>query len=152
MIRWGPNKSVMAGDYILAVSSRLLAQTGEPEVRLTMRDSKRSTVQVPWVTFLLQKAGFCHRVLHCNENPIYVFLFWELRGLRPNFHIHVSVSAKRSWENIINSQAHECWNWDWGRTIPFLGKFVSNFRYCVFAVWPLPLIKRGKADINHLNK
>ncbi len=31
-------------------------------------------------------------MLHCNENPIYVFLFWELRGLSPNFHIHVSVS------------------------------------------------------------
>jgi hypothetical protein len=29
---------------------------------------------------------------HCNENPIYVFLFWELRSLSPNFHIHVSVS------------------------------------------------------------
>ena len=30
--------------------------------------------------------------LHCKEHPIYVFLYWELRGLRPNFHIHVSVS------------------------------------------------------------
>jgi hypothetical protein len=30
--------------------------------------------------------------LHCNEYPIYVFLFGELRGLSPNFHIHVSVS------------------------------------------------------------
>jgi hypothetical protein len=29
---------------------------------------------------------------HCNENPIYEFLSWELRGLSPNFHIHVSVS------------------------------------------------------------
>jgi hypothetical protein len=29
---------------------------------------------------------------HYNENPIYVFLFWELRGLSPNFHIHVSMS------------------------------------------------------------
>jgi hypothetical protein len=29
---------------------------------------------------------------HCNENPIYVFLFWELRGLSSNFHILVSVS------------------------------------------------------------
>ncbi len=29
---------------------------------------------------------------HCNENPIYVFLFWELRGLSPNFQINVSVS------------------------------------------------------------
>ncbi len=31
-------------------------------------------------------------VMQCKENPIYVFLFWELHGLRPNFHIHVSVS------------------------------------------------------------
>jgi hypothetical protein len=30
--------------------------------------------------------------MHCSENPIYVFLFWELRGLSPNFHIHVSLS------------------------------------------------------------
>jgi hypothetical protein len=30
--------------------------------------------------------------IHCNENPIYVFLFWELHGLSPNFHIHVSLT------------------------------------------------------------
>jgi hypothetical protein len=30
--------------------------------------------------------------LHCNENPIYVLPEKELRGLRPNFPIHVSVS------------------------------------------------------------
>ncbi len=30
-------------------------------------------------------------ILHCNENPNIVFLFWKLRGLSPNFHIHVSV-------------------------------------------------------------
>jgi hypothetical protein len=29
---------------------------------------------------------------HCKENYIYVFLFWELRGLSPNFNIHVIVS------------------------------------------------------------
>ena len=29
---------------------------------------------------------------HRKENPIDVFLFWELCGLRPNFHIYVSVS------------------------------------------------------------
>jgi hypothetical protein len=29
---------------------------------------------------------------HCNENPIYVFLFWELRDRSPYFHIHVFVS------------------------------------------------------------
>ncbi len=32
------------------------------------------------------------KVLHCKENPIYALLFCELRGLGPNFHIHVSVS------------------------------------------------------------
>ncbi len=31
-------------------------------------------------------------VAHCKENPIYVFLFWEFRGLSPNFNIYVSVS------------------------------------------------------------
>ncbi len=30
--------------------------------------------------------------MHCNENLTYVFLFWELRGLSPNFHIYGSVS------------------------------------------------------------
>ncbi len=29
---------------------------------------------------------------HCMENPIYGFLFWELHGLSPSFHIHVCVS------------------------------------------------------------
>ncbi len=27
-----------------------------------------------------------------GENLIYVFHFWELRGLSPHFHIHVSMS------------------------------------------------------------
>ncbi len=29
---------------------------------------------------------------HCNGNSVYIFLFWELRGLSPNFHIHVYLS------------------------------------------------------------
>ncbi len=33
---------------------------------------------------------------HCNENPIDVFPKKELRGLSPNFHIHVSVSDLQS--------------------------------------------------------
>ncbi len=31
-------------------------------------------------------------VAHCNGNSVYIFLFWELRGLSPHFHIHVSLS------------------------------------------------------------
>jgi hypothetical protein len=34
----------------------------------------------------------CICILHCNENPIYVFLEKELHGLSLNFHIHVPVS------------------------------------------------------------
>ncbi len=34
----------------------------------------------------------CASAMHCNEYPIYVFPEEELRGLSPNFHIHVSVS------------------------------------------------------------
>ncbi len=30
--------------------------------------------------------------LHCNVNPIYEFLFWELRSLSPKIYIHASVS------------------------------------------------------------
>jgi hypothetical protein len=89
---------------------------------------------------------------HCNENPIYVFLFWELQGLNsPNFHIHVFVSdlyisrigplhifpaadIDRSWEYINRSQTHEYGNWDCGRAIPFLGIFGPNFRYWSFAL------------------
>ncbi len=29
---------------------------------------------------------------HCKEDPIYVFPEMKLRGLFPNFHIHVSMS------------------------------------------------------------
>ncbi len=31
-------------------------------------------------------------LVHCNENPIYVYPEKELRGLGHKFHIHVSVS------------------------------------------------------------
>ncbi len=42
--------------------------------------------------------------------------------------------ADRLWEYINPSQTHECGNWDCGREIPFLGIFVSNFRYYFFEV------------------
>ncbi len=57
---------------------------------------------------------------HCKENPIYIFLFWGLRGFSPNFHIHVYVSdlyipcnrIGRSWKYINPSQIYECRNWE----------------------------------------
>ncbi len=106
-----------------------------------LRSVKKSSLRMPLHLFL--------DVQHCNENPINVFLFWELCGLSPNFHVHVSAcvcqrfidsqdpstyfpaaeqaQADQSWE-------YECGNQDCGRAIPFLAIFVSNFRYCVFVV------------------
>jgi hypothetical protein len=43
--------------------------------------------------------------------------------------------AYRSWDYISRSQTHECGNWDWDPDIPFLGIFVSKFRYFVLAVY-----------------
>jgi hypothetical protein len=45
---------------------------------------------------------------HCNENPIYVFLFWELRGLSPDIHIshrYISVVYVVYWILIGSSFA-----------------------------------------------
>ncbi len=39
-----------------------------------------------------QFQGINSASLHCKENTNYVILFWELHGLSPNFHIHMSVS------------------------------------------------------------
>jgi hypothetical protein len=44
------------------------------------------------LTFNYVPVVYMALAVHCKENPIYVFLFWELRSLSPNFHIHVSVS------------------------------------------------------------
>jgi hypothetical protein len=88
--------------------------------------------------------------------PFVYSLSWELRGLSPNFHIHVSVSdlysprigphiflqQNRQIErrNLINrSQTHECGDWDCGCSVPFLRIFVSNFRCRFFEVQAEPI-------------
>ncbi len=63
----------------------------------------------------------CERFIYSQDRSTYSF-FSSRKG-RPNVGIY-----------IIRSQTHECWNWDWGPDIPFLGIFVSNFRHFVFAV------------------
>jgi hypothetical protein len=80
--------------------------------------------------------------------------FLGMCGLSPNFHIHVSVgvlyitrngpniSCSRIGRSIVgiykSLKTHACGNWDCGRALPFLGIFVSNFRYCFFAVYTVP--------------
>jgi hypothetical protein len=44
-----------------------------------------------------------HECIQCNENLISVSLFWEMRGLSPNFHIHVTVS---DLQYIIQGPVH----------------------------------------------
>jgi hypothetical protein len=62
--------------------------------------------------------------------------------------VYIFPSAEKadpSWEYIIRPQTHECGNWDWGHDIPFLGIFVSNFWYFVFAVYG---IERRRVKLN----
>ncbi len=89
--------------------------------------------------------------IHCNENPIYVFLFLELCSLSPistscvckqfiysqdrTSYFPAAEQVDQSWEYINRSQTHEYGNWDCGRAIPFLEIFVSNVRYCFLAVY-----------------
>ncbi len=102
-----------------------------------------------------------YTILHCKEISTYVFPEKELRGLSPNFHHHVYVSdlyiptinRQIDHRNIINRpQKRECWNWDCGRAVPFLGIFVFNFRYCVFTVhvfwYTLHCLKNIKSMMN----
>jgi hypothetical protein len=68
-------------------------------------------------------------LVHCTENPIYVFPEMKLRGLVTNSYIYVSESdlyipriilpiwlqrnrQSRSWEYLPRSQIHECGNWE----------------------------------------
>jgi hypothetical protein len=94
--------------------------------------------------------------LHCKENPIYVFLFWELHGLSPSFHIHVSVielyiprigphislqpNRQTDPGNIyINvSQINDCRNWETEHynyvleiTVSFLGIHKREPAICI---------------------
>jgi hypothetical protein len=82
--------------------------------------------------------------VHCKGNLMLVFLFWELHGLSPNFHNHVSVSdlyiprigphfplqqnrQTNPGNTYINSsQIYECRNWeteDYNSVLEIAGSF-----------------------------
>ncbi len=63
---------------------------------------------------------FCDRFLYSHDRSTYTFL---------------QQNRQTDHGNINRYQKHECRHWDWGRAVSFLGIFVSNFRYTVFAVW-----------------
>ncbi len=71
----------------------------------------------------LSLRGLC--VSHCKENPICVLPEKKLCGLSPSFHIHVSLGDLYS--PTIGPHFPGAFS--------FLGIFVSNVRYTVFAVY-----------------
>ncbi len=72
---------------------------------------------------------------YATSVPISTFMLWAINIFARSAHIFPAAElAGRWWEYINCSQTHECGNWDCGRAIPFLGIFVSNFRYWFFAV------------------
>ncbi len=86
-----------------------------------------------------------------------------LRGLSPNFHIHVSARdfyipamgppillRENMWTDPGNiykplTQTHECGNWDWGRAIPFLG--IHKWDFCGSATIPLIVVPCSQSGL-----
>ncbi len=96
----------------------------------------------------------CYNTFHAlqrrnTKKSKQIFPEKELRGLRPNFYIHVPVSNLYNptislpillQENMLTDpgniyvnryQTHECGNWDCGREIPYLGAHQRDFRCSV---------------------
>jgi hypothetical protein len=69
---------------------KLLREHSRREFSKTSRKKTSRSETRELAEVRLRKTSSCEP-LPCKENPIYVFLFWELRGLSPNFYIHVSV-------------------------------------------------------------
>ena len=74
----------------------------------------------------------------CSLVPISTFMTMYLTMYHDKLYIPmIGPRVKyvyQSWEHMNRSQIHECGNWERGRAVSFLGIFVSNFRYSIFAV------------------
>ncbi len=92
---------------------------------------------------IFEKIKGVHRNMHCNENLLYIFLFWDSAASAPIstfmclWAIYIvpgsvyifppAVQGDRSWEYINRSHTHECGNWDWGPDILFWEYLFRNF-------------------------
>jgi hypothetical protein len=77
--------------------------------------------------------------IHCNENPIYVFLFWELRGLSPNLHFHAFV-MKINALFLKKRKSASIWRWFESRIYYKLEKSNSRSNYYKI-VWYCTVIR-----------
>jgi hypothetical protein len=91
-------------------------------------------------------------MLYCNENSIYVFMWPQSKFSHSCVCERFIYSQYRStyfscsrigrpmvgiYQITHRHMNVYCRIWDWGCAIPFLGIFVSNFRYCLFAVYTM---------------
>ncbi len=56
-------------------------------IHISLRDEGQAVLSHPVQYMYLE--GLCRQ--HCKQDPFYVFPEMRLRGLLPNFHIHVSL-------------------------------------------------------------
>ncbi len=101
--------------------------------------------------------------LHCNGNSVYIFLFWKLRGLSPNFHIHMSESdlyiprigphssSSRKGRPImeIYKSLTDTWMWKLGLRPRY--SFSGNicFKFLAFCLCSVPVKNHGIKSIFH---
>ncbi len=97
------------------------------------------------------KQGEC--IFHCKGNSVYIFLFWELRGLSPNFYIHVSVSdlyiprigphisSSRNGSSIVGIYISLTDSWMWKLGLRPRYSFSGNicFQFSAFFLCSVPL-------------
>ncbi len=79
--------------------------------------------------------------------PISTFMFLSdlyIPAIGPPIFLQQNRQTNRGNIHINHSQRHECRNWDWGRAVSFLGIFVSNFRFVVFAVQAYGDVSRSR--------
>ncbi len=90
-------------------------------------------------------ASYC-LPMHCKGNSVYIFLFWELRGLSPNFYIHVSVSdlnirmigphisSSRNGSSIVGiyNSLTDTWMWKLGLRPRYSYSGIICFKFSAF--------------------
>jgi hypothetical protein len=137
----GPKKSIAALLFSLRSPAHLTLTAGRPAVWTILR-----TYSCPSYSCLCTLA-----LLHCKDKiPKFRNKYSQKRNIRVSVSISTfmrlwaiyifpqSVSlfcwrkyVDRTWDYINHSQAHECWNWSWGRAIPRKGIHKGDFPYSV---------------------
>ncbi len=117
---------------------------------------------VAYILHVIVNLCTTHNNTHCNENPIYIFLFWEKRGLSPNFHIHVSVSdlyspkiglhisSSRIGRPIVGiyKSLTDAWMWKIGTVTPIF--LFWEYLFWNFAILSLPCSMYRDIKLNTL--